>query len=147
MVNNKVRPLFLPSRQGNQPITTAAAVRCNYPDSVKVWNSSLPAHISLSCSQVWADRILARGAAGAVHQRNLVPAAGTSHLLPATVRTDNNRRVLIPFQLFRADLQSVAYQCGDKEQRRKSCGRASARFTQHPPPPFALLMVTFPLFQ
>lgn len=40
-------------------------------------------------------------------------------LLPVTLRTDNRRQVLIPFQLSRAALQSAAYRSGDKELGKK----------------------------
>ena len=66
---------------------------------------------------------------GPANQRKPVSAAGTVHLPPVTLGTrDNHRQVLILFQLSRDALQSVAYQSRDKEQRRKSCGRASPWF-------------------
>lgn len=65
---------------------------------------------------------------GPVDQRKPVSAAGTLHLPPVTHGTDNNRQVFILLQLSRDALQSAAYQSGDKEQRRKSWGRASPWF-------------------
>lgn len=115
---------------------------CGRPDGVKVWSTGpAPQFPGLGPQDPGTGSCRAP-----VDQRSPVPAAGASHLPPVTVRTHNNRRVLIPFQLFRGDLQSVAYQCGDKEQRRKSCGRASARFTQHPPHPPTPPRSPFPSF-
>lgn len=114
---------------------------CNYLPVVSrkmlQFEAKLPQHSFLSVPHklLWAqfhrfepDRIVTPRCSKPVDQRKLVSAAAWSHLPPVTLRTDNNRRVLILFQLSRGALQSAAYQSGDKEQRRKSCGRASPWF-------------------
>lgn len=135
---------FFPPHAGKSADKGAAAVRCGYlPVVFKIAPKPGSTHL-------WA--VLSFGPAGLWH-RNI---RGTwfqqrgRHLLPVTVRPDNNGQALILLQLSRALFKVLHISVEIKSGEERAVGeRVHGSHNTGPvmPPPaaFALLMVTFPL--
>lgn len=94
------------------------------------------AHICPSCGTVPGLGPQDSGAGSCRdHRRTLVPAAGTSHLLPVTVSTDNNRQLLIPFQLFGAIFKVLHISVEIRSREERAVGARVHGPPPTPPPP------------